>query len=318
MEHYFQSALAPSSQRTYSSAQQRYLGFCTAAGLAPLPATERQLCQFASFLASGNLTHSTIKGYLSAVCHLHIASGLSDPGIPNMPNLEGVLKGIKAMQARAHSSARTRLPITPPIIRRIGEVWETQGPSQDHVMLWAAVTLCFFGFLRSGEVTVPSDAAFDPTAHLTFDDIKVDSITNPTSLKICFKASKTDPFRRGVDIVVGRTNDKLCPVTAVLAYLVTRGNDPGFLFKFQDGRHLTKSRFVEAVRQALGRAGFDPMAYAGHSFRIGAATTANARGINDSTIQMLGRWSSSAYLGYIRTSREQLATYSSILSQEQR
>ena len=138
-------------------------------------------------------------------------------------------------------------------------------------------------------MTVPSDSAFDPAAHLTFDDVKVDNITNPTLLKIRLKASKTDPFHNGIDIVVGRTNNKLCLVTAVMAYLAARGNGPGFLFKFQDGRHLTKPRFVEAVCQALGRAGFDPKAYTGHSFRIGAATTANACGLNDSTIHMLGR-----------------------------
>ena len=40
--------------------------------------------------------------------------------------------------------------------------------------------------------------------------------------------------------------------------------------------------------------------YAGHSRRIGAATTAAARGLEDSTIQMLCRWKSLAYLEYIR------------------
>ena len=94
--------------------------------------------------------------------------------------------------------------------------------------------------------------------------------------------------------MVGKTNNKLCPVTALVAYLARWGNGPGFLFQFRDGKLLTKSRFVEAVREALGVAGLDPRAYAGHSFRIGAATTARACGLSDSTIQMLGRWSSSA------------------------
>ena len=64
--------------------------------------------------------------------------------------------------------------------------------------------------------------------------------TNPTLLKLRLKASKTDPFRKGIDVVVGRTNNKLCPVAAVLAYLAVRGNGLGFLFKFQDGKLLTK------------------------------------------------------------------------------
>ena len=118
-------------------------------------------------------------------------------------------------------------------------------------MLWAAVTLCFFVFLRSGEVTIHSDHSFDPAAHITFSDISVDHIQDPQSVKLRLKASKTDPFRRGVDIIVGKTNNKLCPVSALLAYMAIRGSKPGFLSHFEDGRLLTKKRFVNAVREAL-------------------------------------------------------------------
>ena len=124
------------------------------------------------------------------------------------------------------------------MIMAIGGVWEAHGLSQDQAMLWAAVTL--YGFLRSGEVTVLSDSAFDPATHIMFEDINVDDTTNPTLLKLRLKASKTDPFRKGIDVVVGRTNNKLCPVAAVLAYLALRGNGLGFLLKFQDGKLLTK------------------------------------------------------------------------------
>ena len=55
--------------------------------------------------------------------------------------------------------------------------------------------------------------------------------------------------------------------------------------------------------------------YAWHSFRIGAATTAGTCGLNDSSIQMLGRWSSSAYQVYIKTPRQQLANLSAVLGQ---
>ena len=308
MEHFFQAALAPSSQRTYKSAQYHYLNFCRSVHCPPLPLTEHLLCQFASQLANESLSHSTIKGYISAVRHLQIAAGLPDPAIPNMPKLGGVLKGIKSLQAKSLPTKRNRFPITPSILLRICGVWELQGISHDQIMLWAAVTLSFFGVLRSGEVTVPSDHSFDPAAHITFSDISVDHIQDPQSVKLRLKASKTDPFRRGVDIVVGKTINKLCPVSALLAYMAIRGSKPGFLFQFEDGRLLTKKRFVDAVREALSLAGLNPKDYAGHSFRIGAATTAGACGLNDSTIQMLSRWSSSAYLVYIRTPRENFSS----------
>ena len=67
------------------------------------------------------------------------------------------------------------------------------------------------------------------------------------------------------------------------------------------------------MRAALDCAGLNSSAYAGHSFRIGAATTASKRGIPDATIKMLGRWESSAYTLYVRTPRESLAPIAGVL-----
>ena len=46
--------------------------------------------------------------------------------------------------------------------------------------------------------------------------------------------------------------------------------------------------------------GLDPSRYKGHSFRIGAASYAEDRGLSDAQIRMLGRWKSNAFLRYIR------------------
>ena len=54
--------------------------------------------------------------------------------------------------------------------------------------------------------------------------------------------------------------------------------------------------------------------YSGHSFQIGAATTAAEVGLEDSLIKTLGRWESSAYLLYVRVPREKLASVSVQLS----
>ena len=125
-------------------------------------------------------------------------------------------------------------------------------------MLWAACCLCFFAFLRAGEMTVPSDSEYDESVHLSVRDVAVDDPTHPSIIQIRIKQSKTDPFRKGIDLYVGKTGSSLCPVAAMMNYLMVRGTKRlGPLFIFSDGRVLTRQRFVDAVRDGLNKAGID-------------------------------------------------------------
>lgn len=90
----------------------------------------------------------------------------------------------------------------------------------------AASCLCFFGFLQSGEAVVPKMEEYEPDIHLCQGDICVGSHSNPTLLQIQIKASKTDPFRQGVTLYVGITGSDLCPVTAIISYMMVRGTKP--------------------------------------------------------------------------------------------
>ena len=191
--------------------------------------------------------------------------------------------------------------------------WSPRASDFDVVMLWGACCLGFFAFLRAGEFTVPSRAAYDPSVHLSVEDVAIDSRAAPSIIRLRLKQSKTDPFRRGVDIHLGKTDSDLCPVTAVLAYLAIRGSAPGPLFLFRDGATLSRGRLVSEVRGALAASGHDPARYSGHSFRIGAVTAAASRGLEDSTIQTLGRWRSDAYKQYLKLDKNTLAGFSRCL-----
>ena len=291
------------------------MDFCKASACIPYPVTEDGLCRFVAYLADSNLKHQTIKSYLSAIRFGQIMAGFGDPFVSSMPILEYLLRGIKYNQAkRGPADKRSKMSITPEILARIHTVLAESAQDPDSIMLWAACCLCFFGFLHSGEITASSASHYDPSAHLTVKDVQINSRENPTVVKVLIKASKTDPFRKGVSIFLGRTYNGLCPVAAITAYLASRGPDPGPLFRFRKGSYLTREAFVRSVRVALTRAGMDAQCYSGHSFRVGAATTAAACGVEDSLIKTLGRWSSSAYLLYVRVPRERLAALSSTLS----
>lgn len=139
------------------------------------------------------------------------------------------------------------MPITPAILRQIQGLWSTRASEPDTIMLWAAAVLCFFGFFRAGELTTPSQKAFDEAKHLSWGDIAVDSTQAPTLLKVKPKQSKTDQLRLGVDVFVGKTGCVLCPVSAVLSYMAKRGDQPGPFFKFGDNKPLTKANFTVKI-----------------------------------------------------------------------
>ena len=92
------------------------------------------------------------------------------------------------------------------------------------------------GVLRAGEMTVPNNQVFDKSVYLTID-IAVDDPKNPSILQLMIKQSKTDPFRSGVDLYVGRTSTKLCALTAMIDYLSKRGMSPGPLYRLKTAEH---------------------------------------------------------------------------------
>ena len=122
---------------------------------------------------------------------------MGNPNIGLMPWLEYVLKGAKK---KLPASSRQQLPITPHILLRLKQVWQKDPARQDAEMLWAASCLCFFGFLRSGEVVSPSERTYDAQSHMCFDYIRVDNRSAPTFIQVQIK---TD---HGVTIYIGAGN----------------------------------------------------------------------------------------------------------------
>ena len=248
---------------------------------------------------------------------MQIHQALGDPfASKSMPMLEYVLAGIKRTQAKSSlPPASSRLPITPDLLACLQSSWLRRHlpPDHDSIMLWAAACTGFFGFLRAGEFTVPSAKEYDPAVHLNLADVAIDSHTAPSVIRLRIKQSKTDPFRQGVDVFLGASNSPICPVQAMIQFIAVRDAAPGPLFKFEGGSPLTRSSLISHTQSALSQAGIPPGQFTGHSYRIGAATTAAKAGIEDSLIQILGRWKSAAYLAYIRIPKDQLAAVAASL-----
>ena len=82
------------------------------------------------------------------------------------------------------------------------------------------------------------------------------------------KASKTEPFRKGVKVYLGRTDNNLCSVTKVVAYLAIRQKlGAGPFFKLQSCVALTRASFVSWVYKGPQQLRIDTDKSAGHSFQ---------------------------------------------------
>ena len=234
------------------------------------PISEDILLTF-SVCMGRSVQYSTIKNYLFAIKYYHSSHGYA-LNLSAFLRLQLILRGIKRSQG---VNSKTRRPIALPIFTLFYHLLNVKyTTNKDSVIVWAAMALAFFGFLRIGELTCGSH--FNPDHHLTISDLVFMPKSSPKHMLVRLKVSKTDPFRKGQTIVIGRANSNLCPISAMVAYLESRPtfHNPGPLFIFQSGSFLTRGRLASETRLLLSKGRLDSSEFAGHSFRIGAATSA--------------------------------------------
>jgi len=227
IQNYLSLSVAASTRKTYSSGERSFLNFCTLHSShkpTPIPTDEETLIQYVAYLAR-TIKHSSIKGYLAAVRHLQ-----------KFVRLQLICRGIKRSQG---DSSRIRLPITIAHLKLFFQLLAIPNTTNyDSVMIWAAMTLAFFGFLRLGEMTCNSP--YSPAIHLSPSDITfLPNSLSPEHMSVRIKISKTDPFRSGHTIIVGKTDQAICPVRAMQTFLSLRGTSTGPLFQHLSDSPLT-------------------------------------------------------------------------------
>ena len=312
-------AVSAGTAKSYQSAFHTFQNFSTLANVTSHhskfpPLSEGLLVKFVTYCA--NLLHlkfTTIKLYLSAIRFNYIRAG-HVCSFENMHSLKYILQAIKRKQSI--QTPQKRFPITIDILRNLCQLLNKGvfSPFTD-TMLKSACLLAFYGFLRCGEFTVKNTTLHQENI-LCIKDITFSPCNTKLSLKL--NASKTDPFRKGVNIQIFE-NQVLFPVSAVSQYVKLRyelgANQSSPLFVDADKSVLSRDHFLTYLHHLLARLGLDTTKFNGHSFRIGAATSAAASGVQDHVIQTLGRWSSTCYTKYIRPQDKSLQMAQKQMSQ---
>jgi hypothetical protein len=229
---------------------------------------------------------------------LKVTSPPCDPATSNLATtlkpstmIESILSSEAATDSMGNDKKRLRLPITAPILHRI--IDKIRNPDHDSINLKAALCVAFAGFLRSGEFTWDTTSGvYLARHHVVFNSNNSVTLTLPSS--------KTDPFHRGVSIILaGSPSSPICPVRSLRA-LFTRfpRNSSHPLFSRTSGP-FNRQYLVEKIKEMLLRAAISTVGFSGHSLRKGAAVSAAANGLSRDEIKLLGRWKSDAVDVYI-------------------
>ncbi|XP_071170598.1 uncharacterized protein [Mytilus edulis] len=300
------TSIAPRTRSQYECGYSAYATFLRMTGVIWLnsdmpPLTEESLIHFATHCFKNlHLKCSTIKMYICGIRYKYLENGktsIFSDSSDKLYRLDALYRGIKKNEKK---STKPRLPITFTILKDICQFLRKgyYTPYVD-ILLEAACVTAYFGFLRCGEFTVLH--SFDSECNVSIEDIRFlkDKVTFHS------KASKTDPFREGVDIHLFASGASVCPVLSLERYYRTRkfkdSKSQDAFFVMANRKALTRNYFIASLKNILAVLGYNSDLYNGHSFRIGASTTASSK-IEDHLIQTLGRWSSQCYTRYIRTS----------------
>lgn len=100
-------------------------------------------------------------------------------------------------------------------------------------------------------------------------------------------ASKTNPFRQGVKITIATAQDEACALQS-LHKLYTKFPTPLHTPLFDTDKGFNRQYVTSVFRNTLSHLGYGGH-YLGHSFRRGAATSANNSGLTENEIMTLER-----------------------------
>jgi len=302
-------AIGASTRQTYTSGLRSFIAFVDTHGIRPaFPASVQTLCLWVSFLASPPraVTLGTCKVYLSAVIARHTELGYGHPLADAPPLLGRIMAGIKRMSAQAK---RPKLPITTALLEEMRPHLDLQQRSD--ILLWAMMWTATTGLLRISEFTTQGDS--DTTRVLTLQQLAFHTPRwGPLSLTescdadeeiqhgiLRLTASKTDPFRAGVDLVLSAPTT-LRALQAYGTHLPAHCPPSTPLFHHTDRSAVTRSWLMKRVEGLLRRTGRDPKQFSSHSFRKGGAVSLQSMGVEDSLVRRVGRWKSDAFNLYVR------------------
>ncbi len=293
--HLVQCGLSTNTRKSYNIAFQKLSEFRLQYGLKqkwPVPVND--LLNFIAFLATQNLSPSTITAYMSGISYFHKINTLKDT-----TKLFIVSKALEGLKRTKGYNKDQRSPISIQVLTKLVQKSSCFCSSiYEATMFSAAFTLAFFALLRVSEFT-KNHSKSGPSSPKQIQLKHVKIVNDKVELIITY--SKTQQRGTPTQIVVKANRKQYCPVAALKKYLAIRPIcKNGDLFIHMNHSSLTTYQFNQVLKKALTFLDMHNDHIRSHSFRIGGTTYLKNNGVSDQQIMQLGRWKSNAFERYIR------------------
>lgn len=286
VREYIHQAKAPATVRAYRSDWRHFVAWCSAHGVASLPATPETVSLYLADFG-GLLKAATLQRRLAAIAKTHQAAGHESPASMKHAAVSETWKGVK----RVHGTSQAgKAPVLTSELRAmLRQLPDRLLGARDRALL----LIGFAGAFRRAELVA-----------LTVEDCAFTT----DGLIVTLRRSKTDQDGEGrkIGIPYG-SNPETCPLRSLRAWLEAAAITTGALFRPIDrhGRLAVRGMSPGAVALVVKRhaiaAGLDGCRYAGHSLRAGLATSAAAAGVSERAIMnQTGHRSAAMVRRYIR------------------
>jgi hypothetical protein len=293
------NAWASSTRESYSAGLLVYHVYCDKKGIPEelrAPTSQDVITSLVASLA-GSYSGSTISNYIHGIRAWHILHGLQ--WRPDRLELEAVLRAAERLTPSS-SKRKKRQPYTPEFMARLRLQLNLEDPFD--VAVFACLTTCFYAAARVGEFVIPRLDSFSLSHHVTTASIRVDRDPNGLEVTILhLPHTKAAPLE-GEDVYWSSHPGPTDPFEALENH--RRVNNPppdAHLFAYRHKgrlRPLTKTAFIKRLATAAQQAGLEPLQ--GHGIRIGATLFYLLLGMPIEAMKVMGRWSSDAFLAYLR------------------
>jgi hypothetical protein len=268
------------------------------------PASPLLVITFISSCA-GSYAGSTLANYVFAVKAWHLLHGAT--WSMNDAEVKAALTGAATL-APPSSKRPKRKPITINLMERIFAKLDLEDAFDSAVA--ACFSTTFYSVSRTGEFTVPSLNAFDPSLHVKPSDVSNRVDRNNLEVTV-FHLPRTKCAEKGEDVFWSQQDGITDPKINFHNHL--RINSPpqdGHLFAYRHNkgyRPLTKRAFLDRINAIAASIGEDNLK--GHGIRIGATLEYLLRGVPFEVVKSLGRWASEAFVLYLRQHAVIMAPY---------